>query len=235
MPVFDKYAENYDEGHVKAVAMSGFKPSYFHEYKLKEMVNFLKAEGYADKPLKLLDFGCGTGSSVKYIRKYLPKIAIWGTDVSTESIKVAKRNNRGVKNVTFAPFDGEHIPFKEKFDIIFIANVFHHIRRDKHDKVIKNIYKNLTKDGHLFIFELNPINPLTMLVAIKNDYRFDKDANLLNPFYAKKMLQEAGFIRNKVRYTIFIPRFISFLLPLEKYLYRVPLGAHYYYVAKKTS
>src|SRR5690349_2449842 len=98
MPVFDKFAETYDEGHVKAVAMSGFKPSYFHEYKLKEMVNKLKAEGLADKKLKLLDFGCGTGSSAKYIRKYLPNFSIWGTDVSAESIKVAKRTNKGMKN-----------------------------------------------------------------------------------------------------------------------------------------
>lgn len=234
MTVFDQYAENYDEGHTKAVAMSGFTPDYFHEYKLKEMVEYLKKEGLADKKLKLLDFGCGIGRSVKYIKKYLPNVSIYGIDVSEGEIKVAKRINKNVKNVKFSAFDGEHIPFDEKFDIIFIANVFHHIRRDKHDRVIKNIYKKLAKDGYLFIFELNPINPLTMLVAIKNDYRFDKDANLLNPYYAKKMLQKAGFIKNNVRFTIFIPRFISFLLPVEKYLYKVPVGAHYYYIAKKT-
>lgn len=233
MPVFDKFAENYDEGHVKAVAMSGFKPSYFHEYKLKEMVSYLQKEGLAEKKLKLLDFGCGTGSSVKYIRKYLPNIAIWGVDVSAESIKVARKTNKNLKNVTFAAFDGKTIPFNEKFDIIFIANVFHHIRRDMHEKVIKNIYTKLSKSGYLFIFELNPLNPATMLVAIKNDYRFDKDANLLNPYYTNRMLQKAGFVGNKVRFTIFIPRFFSPLLPLEKYLYRLPIGAHYYYIAKK--
>ncbi len=233
MTVFDKYAEIYDEGHVKAVAMSGFKPSYFHEYKLKEMVQYLKKEGLADKKLKLLDFGCGTGSSAKYIRKYLPGVSIYGVDVSAESIKVAKRNNKNLKNVAFASFDGVNIPFNEKFDIIFVANVFHHIRRDKHAKVIKNIYKKLNNRGRLFIFELNPLNPLTMLVAILNDYRFDKDANLLNPFYAKKMITIAGFLQNKIYYTIFIPRFFSFLLPLEKYFYNIPFGAHYYIVARK--
>jgi SAM-dependent methyltransferase len=232
-PVFDQYAQNYDEGHTKAVAMSGFTPDYFHEYKLKEMVSYLKKEGLANKPLKLLDFGCGIGRSVEYIRKYLPKLSIYGIDVSEGEIKVAIKNNKKVKNVKFASFDGEHIPFKEKFDIIFIANVFHHIRRDKHDRVIKNISKSLANDGHLFIFELNPLNPLTMLVAIRNDYRFDKNANLLNPYYAGNMLHKAGFIKNKVRFTIFIPRFLSPLLPLEKYLYRLPIGAHYYYVAKK--
>lgn len=233
MTVFDKYADNYDEGHVKAVALSGFKPNYFHEYKLKEMVNYLKAIGLARKKLTLLDFGCGTGSSVKYIRRYLPNVSIYGTDVSAESIRVARKTNRNLKNVKFLPFNGTKIPFDVNFDIIFVANVFHHIRRDKHDVVIKNIYKKLNAKGQLFIFELNPLNPLTMLVAIKNDYRFDKDANLLNPFYTQKMLRKAGFVKNKRRFTIFIPRFLSPLLPLEKYLYKIPFGAHYYYVAKK--
>jgi len=233
MTVFDQYAENYDDGHMKAVAISGFTPDYFHEYKLKEMVNFLKKEGLHKKKLKLLDFGCGIGRSAKYIKKYLPKVYIYGIDVSTEEIRVAKKNNKNLKNVTFAPFDGLNIPFKEKFDIIFVANVFHHIRRDKHDKVIKNIFKRLADNGRLFIFEHNPLNPLTIWIYLRNDYRFDKDSNLLNPFYAGKMLRKAGFMQNKIRYTIFIPRFLSILIPFEKYLYKIPLGAHYYYIAKK--
>src|ERR1700748_1579192 len=106
MPVFDQYAENYDEGHTKAVAMSGFTPDYFHEYKLKEMVEYLKKEGLADKKLKLLDFGCGIGRSVKYIKKYLPNVSIYGVDVSEGEIKVAKRINKNLKNVTFSAFDG---------------------------------------------------------------------------------------------------------------------------------
>jgi hypothetical protein len=38
MTVFDKYEKSYDEGYAKAVAMSGFKPDYFHEYKFKELL-----------------------------------------------------------------------------------------------------------------------------------------------------------------------------------------------------
>lgn len=233
MAVFDQYAQNYDEGHVKAVAISGFTPDYFHEYKLKEMVNFLEKEGLHKKKLKLLDFGCGIGRSAKYIRQYLPNISIYGTDVSKEEIKVARKNNKNQKNVTFTPFDGLNIPFKEKFDIIFVANVFHHIKRSDQKKVMKNISGKLAKDGYLFIFEHNPLNPMTQWIYYRNDFRFDKNARLLSPFYTNNLLQQAGFMRNEVRYTIFIPRFFSPLLPLEKYLYKIPLGAHYYYVARK--
>jgi SAM-dependent methyltransferase len=233
MTVFDQFAENYDEGHVKAVAMSGFKPSHFHEYKLKEVLKYLKENGLANKKLKFLDFGCGIGASVKYINKYLPNATVYGIDVSKEEIKVAKKNTKNLKNVKLSAFDGSNIPYNVKFDVIFIANVFHHINRKQHNKVMKNIYAKLANNGHLFIFELNKLNPLTMLVAIRNDYRFDKDANLLNPFYAKKLLKKAGFFSSKVAYTIFFPQFLSRLIPLEKYLRKVPFGAHYFYVAKK--
>jgi len=235
MSVFDKYADNYDEGHVKAVALSGFKPDHFHEYKLKEMVKYLKAEGLVNKKLKLLDFGCGVGRSVKYIKKYLPKTVIYGVDVSKEEVRVAKANNKNLKNVKFSAFDGVNIPFKVKYDIIFIANVFHHIRRDMHKKVMKNIYANLAKNGLLFIFELNPLNPLTLYVMFKNDFKFDKTANALTPFYAGKLLSNVGFSDNRITYTVFFPQFLSVFSPLEKYLRWLPLGAHYFYIARKAS
>jgi SAM-dependent methyltransferase len=234
MTVFDKYADNYDEGHVKAVAISGFKPSHFHEYKLKEVLKYLKENGLANKNIKFLDFGCGTGSSVKYIKKYLPNASVYGVDVSKEEIRVAKKDTKNLKDVTFASFDGTNIPFNVKFDVIFIANVFHHIRRDKHKKVMKNIYTKLAKNGYLFIFELNPLNPLTLFVMYKNDFKFDKSANALIPFYTKKLLSSVGFSNIKVTYTIFFPQFLSILMPLEKYLRWLPLGAHYFYVAKKS-
>jgi SAM-dependent methyltransferase len=196
-------------------------------------VKYLRAQGLAKKKLKLLDFGCGIGRSVKYIKKYLPKTVIYGIDVSGEEIRVAKADNKNLKNVKFSAFDGVNIPFKVKFDIIFVANVFHHIKRDKHKKVMKNIYSKLAKNGYLFIFELNPLNPLTLYVMFKNDFKFDKTANALTPFYAGKLLNSIGFSDNKVAYTVFFPQFLSTLSPLERYLRWLPLGAHYFYIAKK--
>ena len=95
------------------------------------------------------------------------------------------------------------------------CKVFHHIRREKHVEILKMLRSKLRKGGLLFIFELNPLNPLTMLVAIRNDYRFDKDAKLLNPLYSKKILRKAGFFEKEIRYTIFFPQFLSFLTPLK--------------------
>lgn len=234
MALFDKFAKNYDEGHAEAVKMSGFEPAYFHEYKCREIADYLRSKGLLDKRLKLLNYGCGTGSSEKYIKKYLPNASVYSIDVSEESIKVAREANKDLTDVTFEPFNGLTIPFDIEFDVIFIANVFHHIRHEKHVDILKTLHNKLRKDGLLFIFELNPLNPLTMWVAIQNDYKFDKDAKLLNPFYAKGILTKAGFCKREIRFTIFFPQFMLFLIPYEKYLSKLPIGAHYYFAAQRT-
>ena len=147
---------------------------------------------------------------------------------------MARESNKELTDVTFEPFDGSSIPFDIEFDVIFIANVFHHIRHEKHVAILKTLHDKLKKGGLLFIFELNPLNPLTMWVAIQNDYKFDKDAKLLNPFYAKGILTKAGFTQQEIRFTIFFPQFLSFLIPHEKYLSKLPLGAHYYFAVQRT-
>jgi len=231
--VFDKYANNYDEGHAKAVKMSGFTPAYFHEYKLREMRDYLQRQGASCKKIKILNFGCGTGSSEPYIKKYFPDSSVYSIDVSAECIKTAIQANSSLQDICFQHFDGVNIPFNVEFDVILAANVFHHIKRSQHLAVLNNIRQKLANQGWFFMFELNPLNPLTMLVALKNDYRFDENANLLTPFYARKIINQVGFHGGGVRFTVFFPRFLSFLIPYEKYLNKIPLGAHYYYIAKK--
>jgi SAM-dependent methyltransferase len=231
--LFDQYADNYNEGHARAVKGTGYEPSYFHEYKVREVATYMKSRGLADKQTTFLNVGCGIGESEPYIKKYLPKARVYGIDVSEKCVEVAREVNKHLPDVAFAAYDGETIPFGFNFDVIFVANVFHHIRHENHVAMLTNLHRRLNDNGVIFLFELNPLNPLTLWIAYKNDYKFDKDSKLLNPYYTRKILSESGFKERKVRYTIFFPNYLSFLLPFEKYLRRLPFGAHYYYVAKK--
>jgi len=231
--LFDQYAENYNEGHARAVRTTGFSPSYFHEYKIREITAQLKARKLDHQDLSLLNVGCGIGESEPYIRAYLPRVRVYGIDVSEKCVEVARETHKELPGVAYAPYDGEHIPFEMSFDVIFVANVFHHIRQENHLKTLRILHEKLKNGGLIFLFELNPLNPLTLWIAYRNDYKFDKDSKLLNPFYTGRMLSQSGFTEVEPRYTIFFPNHLSFLIPLEKYLYRFPLGAHYYYVGRK--
>lgn len=231
MSEFDKFARDYESILSESISAYGFSPSYFDEYKIREVCRFVKSEGLKNKQIKFLNFGCGTGRSEKLIRKYFKKSIIFSIDVSEKSIEIARENNRELDNVVFKSFDGYQIPFEDRFDIIFAANVFHHITHEEHPVVLKRIYQNLNENGFLFIFEHNPFNPITLKIV--RSCEFDKDAKLLNPFYTNRILSQSGFEWRRIRFIHFFPKIFWFLFPVEKYLRKIPFGAQYYFVAKK--
>lgn len=231
MEKFDKYAVNYESLHAENIRATGFKPSYFDESKIREIYEFLKGLGREQESINFLNFGCGIGKSEEFIRHYLPNAALYSIDVSRESIEAARERNSGMKNVVFEVFDGNRIPFGNKFDVIFAANVFHHIGFERHLSILRNLDESLDEGGLLFFFEHNPLNPLTRR-AVKA-CEFDQDARLLDPLYAGSILSKSGFGWKKLRFTIFFPKFLSFLIPVEKYLRSVPMGAQYYFIAGK--
>lgn len=228
---FDSFAENYDDILNRRIMFSGYDSSFFDERKIKEIYVFLKQQRLSEKPLRFLNFGCGIGKSEKYIKHYFPQAAIFSVDTSPQSIEIAKTNNRESNNITFSVFDGYQVPFETAFDVVLIANVFHHIERAEHITVLKHLYNKMADRGRLFLFEHNPFNPLTRRVV--NLCEFDKDAVLLNPFYSGKILEAAGFLRREIRFIHFFPKFIAFLTPWEKLLRKFPLGAQYYLIAAK--
>jgi len=228
---FDKYAREYKAILNESVKISGFTASYFAERKIKEIFNFLKARELEDKPLSFLNFGCGVGESECFIAKYLRYTTIYSVDVSAESIEIARENNSKLKNAFFSTFDGYHVPFETNFDVILIANVLHHIQPENHVTILKLLCRRLNKEGYIFIFEHNPFNPLTIKTV--KSCRMDENAILLKPSYTGEILSESGFTWREMRFFLFFPRLLNFLIPLEKFLKKLPLGAQYYFIARK--
>jgi len=228
---FDEYAFNYEAIHKKILKITGFDPDYFAEYKIKEVFNYLKKQDNIPNRINFLNYGCGTGKTEKFIKKYFPKSHIYSIDISSESIKIAQQNNKGLLDVEFKVFNGLEIPYAVNFDLILAANVFHHISPSKHISALKALYSKLAEKGYLFIFEHNPFNLLTVR-AVK-DCELDKNAKLLKPYYANKILKKSGFKNRKLKFIIFFPKFLTFLLFLEKYIHKFPLGAQYYFIAQK--
>ncbi len=225
---FDEFAEDYCEMCNQVVKSSGANRDYFSEYKIVELLKFEKPK----EELRILDFGCGDGSSAFFIRKHFPNAAVFGVDVSEKSITIAQKRN--ITNTIFNKFDGIKLPFKEEeFDIVFTSMVFHHIEHKLHKGVLKEICKVLKKEGRFYNFEHNPNNPLTKKAV--NECEYDKDAVLLKPSYNKKITSNSGLKVEKLNYTLFFPRhkLFNFFLGLEKILTWCPIGAQYYVKAIK--
>lgn len=226
-PEFDGYVQDYDESYNDSIQkLSGFGREYFAQYKID-----IVKEKTKNLPKKILDFGCGDGLTCELLKKAFPQSEIVGVDVSEESIKIAKDKNCGCE---FILYDGQNLPFEEKeFDLIFSSCVFHHIETQNHLYLLEELCRVSNSGAKLFIFEHNPINPLTR--KIFRDCIFDKGANMIGAKNLQDLIKKANFQDAKINYTLFSPRYKLFekFFALEKYLTGCCLGAQYYIEASK--
>jgi ubiquinone/menaquinone biosynthesis C-methylase UbiE len=228
---FDKFADEYWSLHAANIAISGETPDYFADYKIKDLSEeYMRRGAKANSGPTVLDFGAGIGTSVPFVRKYLPSARLTCVDVSSRSIEIGRCRFHG--EAEFVQFDGTKVPFPDAtFDIVFAACVFHHIDHDEHVALLLELHRVMRPGGMLLVFEHNPYNPLT--VKTVRDCPFDENARLIPASDMCRRISAAGFRGTRIRYRIFFPRALRALRLLEKKMTWLPLGAQYYALAVK--
>ena len=221
---FDDYTSNYNSLLRESTGFFSESEAYFARYK----VDILRSEAPATTK-RLLEYGCGIGRNIPFLRDAFPEAAIAGSDISSASLEIAREENPGVE------FFVEQAGSKSvsNYDVIFIAGVFHHIHVKERAAVMKTIFQRLAPGGAVIIFEHNPFNPVTRRIV--NDCPYDKDAVLLRPSELKRILANAGLSVCHSEYCLFVPPAFSVLLPLEAKLGWLPLGGQYWVKATRPS
>ncbi len=226
--VFDEIAGDYRAIHTDAVKISGESSEYFAEYKIIELKKYFSP----DKPLKILDLGCGDGISAVFFNKHFKNVVYHGFDISEESIKLARL--RGIEHSEFYYYDGYQLNASaDSYDLVFVSCVLHHVDYTNHQNLLQQALSALKTGGKLSIFEHNPYNPITQKIV--RECVFDKDAVLIRPSVMSKRVSDSGFSKVKCVFTLFFPRtkLFRFFLGFEKLLSWLPLGGQYYVLATK--
>jgi len=215
--LFDSNAETYDTQLQDNLGSYGKDLSYYSEYKviLVKKYTHITAQN-------ILDFGCGIGRNIPFFQKYFPDSNISGCDISEKSLIAARENNPSAEFFNIKGISTQQI----EYDIILTANVFHHIEPENRDEVFKHIFSMLRPGGEVFIFEHNPLNPLT--VRAVNTCPFDEGVILLKPDEVLYRAAASGFKLLQKKYCLFFPSALRFLSPVEKLLYFIPLGGQYF-------
>lgn len=216
---FDNYADNYNEHINKSFGSLENNLDYYHIKKSE----ILKMElGY--QPKKILDLGCGVGTMLKLLSKQFPDSIFYAQDESPKSMDYIKKNHPNVNCLS-------NLNTEEKFDLIFLSNVIHHVKSSERDDLFKKIHNLLNPEGKLFIFEHNPYNPLTLkLVA---NCEFDADAELIKKKDLIKICKRNNLKIFKSGYIHFFPSKLGFLFKIENYLKWLFLGAQYFCIFQK--
>jgi ubiquinone/menaquinone biosynthesis C-methylase UbiE len=120
---------------------------------IKRSIEFMKIQPED----RILDLGAGTGRNACLIANYLSEDGeLIGVDISREMILQFKRKCADYPNVRIirSRID-KSLPFREKFDKIFISFVLHGFPQNVRESIVKNVFKMLKDNGSFFILDYN--------------------------------------------------------------------------------
>ena len=221
---FDGFADKYDQALKKGLDLSGEQKDFFAQGRVNILARLL-----GTRPLsRILDYGCGTGSATPYLLS-LPGISsLTGVDISDKSLDRAR-----------ATWQQPHAEFHNlstisqlgSFDLAFCNGVFHHIPLSERAAAFRQIYHALKPNGLFAFWENNPWNPGTRWVMSR--IPFDRDAIMLWPWGARRLLSQAGFEIILTHFAFIFPKPLGFLRFAEWPLRHLPFGAQYMLLARK--
>lgn len=221
---FDGYVESYRDIINRGVAITGESFEYFIDVRLGLVEEELRAAGQAS-PRAILDFGCGIGATAQAMRRRFPSATLEGIDASARSVEEAAA--LGLEGAAFRQVERAPFPYADaSFDLVYSNGTFHHVDRALHASIVREFVRVLRPGGFAFVFENNPLNPLTVHGMWTNP--FDAGTRMLAPWYLHRLVRQAGFAAQAPQYYVFYPGALKRLRWTERYLRRVPIGAQYF-------
>jgi SAM-dependent methyltransferase len=218
---FDDHAEKYNELLLEGVGFFSSDEAYFARYKVEIVQKATRIN-----PARILEYGCGIGRNIPFLRAAFPGAHIDGSDVAPLSLEIARAENPGVSFY----LEGDGVE-REQFDMIFVAGVYHHIPPAQRVATTAKLASRLRPGGELYIFEHNPYNPVTRRIV--NNCPYDADAVLLSPRETKALVRGAAMTVTGGSYCLFIPPKLSALAWIERGFGWFPLGGQYWVSATR--
>jgi ubiquinone/menaquinone biosynthesis C-methylase UbiE len=140
---FVRWSESYDRSLLQWLL---FGPSH------RAMIRRLRMVA-GDRPVKVLDVGCGTGLFAERLRQAMPQARVWGIDLVASMLqKGSARWERHGGVVQPVQGDSERLPFADDtFDFITCANSFHHYPHQ--ERAVQEMHRVLRPGGRLLIID----------------------------------------------------------------------------------
>jgi len=224
---FDEFAADYDRALARGLSLSGEDKDFFARGRLAWLSDCLRELGEA--PKSVLDFGCGTGSASRYLLDLPAVQRVVGVDISAKCIEVA-RHSFGSERAQFV-LQAEYDP-RGEMDLAFCNGVFHHIPVIERANAVNFIYRAVRRGGLFAFWENNPWNPGTRWVMSR--IPFDRDAIMLRPREAGRMLSCGGFQVLRTDYLFTFPKILRWLRWVEPMISPLPVGAQYQLLCRRS-
>lgn len=225
--LFDQYAAAYDQALSNALAPSGENREYFAAGRVAWLKRCL--DKLHHRPDAILDFGCGDGSTTPLLVDSFGAKSAIGVDVSAKALEIARklRSNERIRYETIGEFQSS-----ETLDLAYCNGVFHHIQPAQRATALAIVRRALRAGGLFSFWENSPWSLATRYVMSRCE--FDRDAILLSPPEARRLLKNAGFEILRTDFRFIFPRALRALRKVEDWAFPIPLGTQYQILGRKS-
>ena len=100
---FDNFAKDYDSALAQGLRFTGESKEYFSQKRIRIIAGQLDKLNAPAK--RILDFGCGTGSAVPFLREHFSDSIISGIDPSEKSLEIARSIHKHEVDASFTSTD----------------------------------------------------------------------------------------------------------------------------------
>lgn len=175
----------------------GIDPAYYMNIR-KDMAEEIKEE--PDARFRVLEVGCGCGSTLSYIKWKYPNAEVYGI----ETVAKAARLGKYLADILIGNVETMEFPYvNQMFDYIFFGDVLEHLHNPQ--KVILDLKKYLRPNGRIYASIPNLLNGSVIAPLLRGEFTY-KESGLLDKthihfftrYEIEKMFWEAGFGIEKI-------------------------------------
>jgi len=128
-------------------------PMYVQHNLKYDILSYVSEDSFDNK--RILDFGCGNGSSTMILARMFPNSEIVGVELEGKFLSIAKVRAKHYKfdNVSFIPSpDSDNLPSElGDFDYVVLSAVYEHLLPNERKNLIPKIWSHLKPSGVLFV------------------------------------------------------------------------------------
>jgi SAM-dependent methyltransferase len=222
---FDQLAPGYTGGQEDALKRWAGEQDQFMEIKADWLLRRLGAAS-AGTGVRLLDYGCGTGTLMRLLRAKGLHAEMTGCDLSQVMLDEARRLWQEGDAPALHRVPAGRTPFADgAFDLTILCCVLHHVVPADRPGVFAELARVTRPGGRVVVFEHNPFNPLTQLVVRRCP--IDAGVRLLSCEETRRGLSRAHWRALAVDYLMFLPPRWCAGASVARWLRWLPLGAQY--------
>ncbi len=118
------------------------------------LVPLIELAGRDNRPLRILDVGCGTGRTLAQLRRACPRAQLTGVDLSPYYLEVARRETASSPGVELVAANAESLPLPDaSFDAVVSVFLFHELPRAARRRVWSEVRRVLKPGGSFVVLD----------------------------------------------------------------------------------